>query len=93
MLSIILAITIKITIISILNNLHYTCMQNKPTTSVTQSEGLPRSWINFMSRTWMMGRQLGAVSPSGRVNYIWRTTQVTLKWDGRITTRYSEKRI
>ena len=41
----------------------------------------------------MMGRQLGAVSPSGRVDNIWRTTQVTLEWGARITTRYSEKRI
>ena len=41
----------------------------------------------------MMGRQLGAVSPSGRVDYIWRATQVTLEWDARITTRYSEKGI
>ena len=63
------------------------------TTSIAQGECLSCRWINLVSRTWMMCRQLRTVSTSCGVDDIWRTTQVTLEWSARVTARYSEKRI
>lgn len=64
-----------------------------PTTSIAQSESLPCCWINLMPRTWLMGRKLWSVASSWRVDNIRRTTQVTLEWDGWITTRNTKQRI